>query len=1533
MATRFVRVNLSDSGRDFSPIAVEPGVPMLDRSGANAKILYHWLGGLLAEPVWEGECVNFYVRDDRGGRLEEAICQPASEGDLKTILKDDVEKLRTRLAQCRPETPTERVLHRVVQRTFQELVDDPNRTDLDSYFYRYRDVTGAWRLTWCWGYQRTDQEPAPAVVCNEPSCNLLFVRRPGKSPKCPDCEALWSFRPMRTTNWRMTAVAALLLLLLLGLVGWWTLRPSRLVVTPNIVKGLVGNRVEFQATQKSLFRSKNITREVIGVTYDPRVARFNQATSSATLTGPGTAEIHFHYGDLTAVVAVDVEPGANPEKLQIEPRIAEIGVGTTARLKAVGEYKDGRKADLTDAVEWKALSDGIVFSQGGLVEGVAQGSTTISARYRANPQSPYVDAAANVSVAKMDFKSLEVAVEPSAIRPGLPGTVRADVLGDDGKRYSVLESSLLRTEVSPPGVATFRGRHLEGERTGNGNLAAAFGPALTAEAAFTVGNPPRVAPEIHPTSMDLVVGEIADISYLSPSRERISMTSSSPRIADVTTDNRIFGRSVGEAQVTVVQGDRPLGTVDVSVSQVEFQAISIDPGSIGVPVDGMVRPRVYGWVKGSDPMRSVEIAPQFLTADKLPSPRYAEFNPNLLELRGAEPTPPKSPETLALRLGANKAAAPVEVMVAPCLLEISPAGPVIEVPVGQLIRLQGWATYTGGRRVQVPAERLRWSSEEKAVAGLRLYDGRVGASQSGAGPLTVYADYFGRESNRVAFKSVDADPNVRLALGVDRTLRTSGESGQTVLTATSPAGDVELVPDAGIYKSSDDKTIKIGEKTGAFAAGAPGEATVTATHPAAKGAATLALQVRDPKSVPRVVAEYVVIKSDQGPLVRFPVGAIFSDFRVEAHYADGFTRLVTKRATIRTPEPPESAILTASGGRLIGVRPGATQVTAEYDGVKSQDPPLKVEVLGSVDLDKLVVEPGPITIRPGESVGLRAMASKDGKSIGDITGLGVQWKSSDERFARMNGSTVAGVGLGQAGVTAHWNAVASAPAQVLVTDSITDNLRIEPRTITIPLGGSVRIGPDVQVFRGDMDVSRQVSVTPLSPGVVRWVPQTRELVAEQAGRAAVAITVGDKLFETMVEVVGALAINGDLLVEPASVTLAPGQAEALRVFELTPQGDRVDVTARCVFRSTDEKIVKVIGGHACALAPGQVDIMAMPAMAPGSKAGRAVVRVNNEEITELMVDPKQLNMSVNDRMTLGIFGRAPTAGIHEMFPQVDLKVAPARQGVVAVLGGNEIQAVGPGQDTIDVDYRGKLRQQVQASVAVNPYTDLRIEPPAATIHQGDALPYAVTAMRGGQRYVLTAADGVQLLVERPEVAQVLGNSAVMGSSPGTTAVVAQFGGQRAEASLQVTPQGAVVVDGGGTIVGPDPTGGVVFHPGQVIYGGDGRTRIYDPNRIYREPGGRVITGPDVVLGPGTTQLVETAPAGRVVGLCFRPDLLQMGANAEPALVRVFEALEGGLQGRDVTADPGLQISEPGECARLEKTAQGPVIRPVQAGQS
>ena len=74
------------------------------------------------------------------------------------------------------------------------------------------------------------------------------------------------------------------------------------------------------------------------------------------------------------------------------------------------------------------------------------------------------------------------------------------------------------------------------------------------------------------------------------------------------------------------------------------------------------------------------------------------------------------------------------------------------------------------------------------------------------------------------------------------------------------------------------------------------------------------------------------------------------------------------------------------------------------------------------------------------------------------------------------------------------------------------------------------------------------------------------------------------------------------------------------------------------------------------MAPGKAEITAT--VSGSQKSGKAVVTVNDEQITELSAEPGQLDMSLGDVRSAAVLGRA-ACGIHEMFPQADLKFRPA----------------------------------------------------------------------------------------------------------------------------------------------------------------------------------------------------------------------------------------------------------------------------------
>ena len=390
-----------------------------------------------------------------------------------------------------------------------------------------------------------------------------------------------------------------------------------------------------------IFKKKDVTHEAIGVTLDPRVARFNQATGSIRLTGAGRTNIEFQYDGRKTEVTIVATPSANPDKLVIMPGTVDLAVGSTARLQVFGHYSDGTQVDLTEAAEWVPQNDGKVFARGSLVEGLATGSSTIGARYRGVPDGPYVEAAATVNVLKADFRSIDVGVEPSTIGVGLSGKVHIDAVDGENKHWSLLESSQLATEVSPAYAATFNGTTLQGQRVGSGKLAATFGNGLAGNALagsgdFSVGVPRPFAAAVHPEGLDLAVGEIADIAYISPDRSPVHLNCSKYGIVDITPDNRLIGRAVGDTEVTVTQSGRTLGTVAVTVAKRDFQNIFFDPGSQVVEVDGTMRPRVFATVAGSDPPRNAEIAPDYLAAEKQPAPDVCGIQSQSVRVGGRE---------------------------------------------------------------------------------------------------------------------------------------------------------------------------------------------------------------------------------------------------------------------------------------------------------------------------------------------------------------------------------------------------------------------------------------------------------------------------------------------------------------------------------------------------------------------------------------------------------------------------------------------------------------------------------------------------------------------------------------------------------------------------------------------------------------------------------------------------------------------------------------------------------------------------------
>jgi hypothetical protein len=108
------------------------------------------------------------------------------------------------------------------------------------------------------------------------------------------------------------------------------------------------------------------------------VATINSTTGAAKAIAVGAAPISATSGSVSGSTTLSVIPAAL-QTVTVTPNPFTTGVGIARKLTATGAYSDGTTADLTSAAVWSTSMPSVASVSGGIVTGVALGSTTITA--------------------------------------------------------------------------------------------------------------------------------------------------------------------------------------------------------------------------------------------------------------------------------------------------------------------------------------------------------------------------------------------------------------------------------------------------------------------------------------------------------------------------------------------------------------------------------------------------------------------------------------------------------------------------------------------------------------------------------------------------------------------------------------------------------------------------------------------------------------------------------------------------------------------------------------------------------------------------------------------------------------------------------------------------------------------------------------------------------------------------------------------------------------------------------------------------
>ncbi len=995
MAKPFLRINLSESGLFFRPVALEPGCPLFDPTNANDKILFRWFGGMTPEPEWDEleEKIAFYARNDQGARVEEITCQTVTNKELDDDLVTEIDRLQQRFDRIRPTSTTEKILYEKLSEEFHDLIENKTRPDRTYYFFKYQDAAGLWRLIWICGYQPLQQEFGTPMICDDEACNELYIRLPGKKAVCPICLKVPSAqrKAREAAKRRRTRIMWSLLLLLLLL--WIVWNQFTLKVTPGPWTGYVGTVADFKVKTPGIdgfgwFFSKDVTVEVLRQVDDPLIAQFLGDSQRALAVSPGETKITFYTGLRWKTITVTVRPPVNPERVWLEPENVELAVGSVTRVRMMGEYEGGLTAELSDSTAWTSKNDGTVYHYNGFLEGLKDGSSTIAAKYRATPKDPWMDAAANVTVTvkTMEKLTLSVLSAGETLPPGKKLAVRVQGTDAEGKTYDFAGSSRVKWTVDPPSLMKIGGETVMTMQNGTGRLQAELldgSPAghtllmadqtVTVEAKAARFQKLRVAPKDKEKGLSLACDQKLALSIISPDDSQLRITSSNPKVVEIDRARNLIGRTPGTAEVTVTCGDAA-ETVKVTVTAVQPDAIYLRNPVAGVPVD---HDAALAVVARAGAERYYEVASDAVKVEKAPSVKYAGVDRGLLKIKGFDPTVADNPQKIAVVHRGQSVSAPVHVIPAPLRLTITPAGKVA-LPLGLCMTFDGNAVYGDGVRTLVPYTRMEWMTDPlpEDVQGFDFQKGKAMALDVGAGPVNIWGKYFGQESNRAELTTTER-ADVTLAIEVDRDLRIKDEMGVALLVGRTPQGDVELVPGIGKFESQGTDVIGImNEKAGVYKAVNPGVAAISATHPAAENPATQMLRVVHGRNA-RMFWEPADTRLAVDEVVPFRLMLEGRDPEAAAGEESKWTVEMNSPGVYYHFAKPDAVNWQAP--QLTGVQEASPfEVSASYLPYVKGSAKAIVEVFRAQPPQTLRVVPAEVTLAPGQSLALEVQEQLEG---------------------------------------------------------------------------------------------------------------------------------------------------------------------------------------------------------------------------------------------------------------------------------------------------------------------------------------------------------------------------------------------------------------------------------------------------------------------------------------------------------------------------------------------------------------------------
>lgn len=433
------------------------------------------------------------------------------------------------------------------------------------------------------------------------------------------------------------------------------------------------------------------------------------------------------------------------------------------------------------------------------------------------------------------------------------------------------------------------------------------------------------------------------------------------------------------------------------------------------------------------------------------------------------------------------------------------------------------------------------------------------------------------------------------------------------------------------------------------------------------------------------------------------------ELEATAVYSDQTTSDISDEVTWLTADANTVSI--SQAGKVLGISPGITQVTAHKDGVSSV--PVEVEVTNAY-ITAIQVNPTSLRLAKGQREKLQAMAIYSDETTSDVSD-DVSWSVSDPMRVSVSASgLVMGKLAGSTEVKANLAGVSSNPVKVEVTEAVLAAIQISPLSLRLAQGQVAKLEATAVYSDQTMsDISNDVIWIAEDPATVS-VTGAGEVFGVAVGITQVqAIKEGITSKPVRVEVTDAFIT--EIQISPSSVRIAKDQIAVLRATAIYSDQSRVDISDNAVWVVTDPTFASISSsGELMGLAVGKTELTVSK---DGVSSKPVEVEVTDAVITAIEVSPVSLRLAkgqIEELRATAIYSDNSRVDISDFAAWYTEETATAnvtRTGrVVGIdVGTTRITASKDGVSSIPVD--------IEVTDAV--ITNIRVEPDSISLYIGE----------------------------------------------------------------------------------------------------------------------------------------------------------------------------------------------------------------------